>query len=106
MSAETIIPKQTAAVTTAKIVRILDHKEIPATIFARDLAGGETVTIEISEDDGVSGGSVLQDGSTVELNATSNNTFSVNSPMTLRITKSITVSAVGVFIERGRSEAS
>jgi hypothetical protein len=67
--------------------------------MADNLDGSETIEIfRVTDGDPQGGGdNVFQDGTQVELSVT-NNTITVNSPMTIGVTKGVTVNAVGIFI--------
>lgn len=74
--------------------------EVPAntrlTITAGKLAGAETVDFKLLEDGVASPGDLYQDGSQKQLTATHNATL-IEGPIVLRISKTATASAVGVY---------
>ena len=92
----TIIGETTDAVSTTAEFPVV-QKMLPATISATNLAGAETVAILFSVDGGATFEPLAQDGTDLELTATSN-VFTIQSPMMLGVTKSATVGASGVFI--------
>ena len=96
---QTLIPAATAAETTEKIAKIR-QEALPATLFATGLAGSEKAVVSISPDGGATFVEVQQEGVAIELTAI-NNTISINSPMTIGVTKEATVSAAGVFLNTG-----
>lgn len=98
----TLIPEQTGAVTTPAKHQV-QPLEVPATIFATNLAGSETVDILFSVDGGQTFEPLSQDGSDLKLTSTTN-TFAIISPMLIGVTKEATISASGIFIMRGNPE--
>lgn len=93
---QTIIPLQTAEETDVKRVQITG-KMWPVTLIARGLAGAEVVPVFFSVDDGITFETVFQEGSVVELTAT-NKVVTVNSPITIGVTKPTTAGEAGVFL--------
>ena len=96
---QTLIPAATDAETTQKVAKIR-QEALPATLFATGLAGVEVATVFISPDGGGTFEAMFQGGTAVELTAT-NNIISINSPMTIGVTKDATASAAGVFLNSG-----
>ncbi len=94
----TLIPEQTGVVTTPVFNEIVGG-DTPATLIATGLAGVEEVDVLISVDNGVSNQPVVQEGTTVKLTVT-NNTVTINSPMTVGVIKDTTVGAAGVFLSK------
>ncbi len=97
MAAHTVIPKQTAAVTTPVVVNLESPQALPATIVAVGLATTETATISFSEDDGTTKTEAKQEGVSVVLSAT-NNIIKIDSPVTITVVKDATAGAAGVFV--------
>lgn len=91
-----LIPEQTGVETTVQPFRVR-QQFLPATIFATNLAGAESVAILFSIDDGVTFEPLSQDGADLTLVATAN-TLTINSPMLLGVTKTATAAAAGVFV--------
>lgn len=92
----TLISEQTGAVTTVVAFRV-QQRFVPATIFATNLAGAESVAILFSVDDGLTFEPLSQDGADLTLVPTAN-TLTIRSPMLLGVTKTATVAAGGVFV--------
>jgi hypothetical protein len=82
--------------TTASESVDIEIKEVQATISAGKLATSETVTFALIEDGVSSPGSLYQDGALRTLTAT-HNAMTIQGPIALRVTKSSTASAVGVY---------
>lgn len=91
-----LIKEQTAAVTTA-VKHPIHHRDLPATLFATNMDGAESVAVLFSVDGGTTFEPLAQDGSDLTLTATAN-VFNIQSPMMLGVTKSVTVGTAGVFI--------
>ena len=68
------------------------------TISAGKLASAETVTFQLDEDDVVTLGDLYQDGSIRQLTAT-HNVMTIQGPIDLQVTKSVTAAAVGVYLK-------
>lgn len=96
---QALIEPTTAAVTEQKKADV-KQQQLPATLIATGLAGAETVTVYFTGDDGVTWSPAYQKTEQVILTAT-NNTVSVNSPITIGVLKAASVSAVGVFLSQG-----
>jgi outer membrane lipoprotein SlyB len=95
MSAQVLIEPTTSAVTTPAFIQVV-QKMIPGTLIADGLATTEEVQILISIDDGDTNRAVQQEGSVLVLTAT-DFVKTINSPMTVGVTKDATVGATGVF---------
>ena len=95
---QVLIPATTLAVTAHKIAKIR-QEALPATLFCTGITTG-SVTVSISPDGGTTFIPVEQAGSPVIFDADTN-TFSINSPMTVGVTKTTTTPAVGVFLNTG-----
>lgn len=91
-----IEPTTLAVVTPQKFVEV-PGSSIPATVMADGLAGAETVTLHRSVDNGVTSEIIQQEGAVVTLTET-DNTRTLNSPLTIGATKLATVAPVGVVI--------
>lgn len=97
MAAITLIPKQTAAVTTPVVASLESPQSLPATLVAVGLGSMENATVSFSEDDGTTKTAASQDGVAVVLTAT-NNVIKISSPITISVVKSSTSAAAGVFL--------
>jgi len=96
MAAQTIIPKQTAAVIIPVLIKITQEL-LPVTLMGDGLTGSDSIPISLTVDDGVTSFASSQDNTAVALTVT-NNTIAINSPMTLRVTKPMTSGTAGVFL--------
>lgn len=99
MASQKLIDLTTLAITDPVIVRI-DASVIPATLVAEGLTGFEFISVLVSIDGGTTTQQSYQDDSEVKLTAT-NNTLSVNTPITIGLVKPVTISAAGVFLSSG-----
>lgn len=97
--AHTLISAQTDAVSTKAPFRVVD---VPAMVFASNLAGAEEVDLFVSPDDGttwITLGLEEGDGTPAAVTLTATRTaFIIHSPMYLGVTKDATVGAAGVFL--------
>ncbi len=91
-----IIKQQTGAVTTPARFAVVQNV-LPGTLFATNLAGGESVAILFSADGGATFEPMAQDGADLTLTATSNVLF-IDAPLLLGVTKTATAGLSGVFI--------
>ena len=66
------------------------------TVSAGKLAGAETVTFQLDEENVSSLGDLYQDGEIQQLTAT-HNAVTIPGPIDIQVTKSATAAAVGVF---------
>jgi len=100
MSPLTLIPKQTGAEATVKFFKITADL-VPATLIAAGFTSGtEIIPVLFSVDDGATSEPVVQDTTTITLTK-DKKIFAVNSPMTIGVTKPVTVQEVGVFLALG-----
>lgn len=95
MASKTLI-SPTTAVATNDFEKVIGN-QIPATLFATNLATTEEVDISISPDAGATFETIFQEGSAVVLSAT-NNTMTINSPVRIRVAKDATAALSGVFL--------
>lgn len=91
-----VVEEQTGAI-TVPIQFPVEHKKIPATIFATNLGVDESVAILFSTDGGKTFEPHAQDGVDLVMTETAN-AFSINAPILIGITKTATAAPVGVFI--------
>ncbi len=101
MTAQKLIDPTTSAITDPVIVKI-DDNVAPATLIAEGLTGVEVISVLVSNDGGATTQQAFQNGTAVELTAT-NNTLSVNTPVTVGLIKPVTGSAAGVFLSSGNA---
>ena len=99
MASQILIDPTTLAITDPVIVKV-DASVTPATLVAEGLTGVEVISVLVSTDDGTTTQQSFQNDTAVELTAT-NNTLSVNTPVTIGLLKPITGSAAGVFLSSG-----
>ena len=91
-----LIKAQTGAVSVVAQFPVL-QKDLPATVFASNLAGSESAAILFSIDGGANFEPLAQDGSDLTLVATANS-LAITSPMLLGVTQPAPAAASGVFI--------
>jgi len=89
-----LITPQTAAAT--QLIAIGANRRV--TISAGKLVSAEVVTFQLDEDDVSSIGDLYQDGSIRQLTAT-HNSMTIEGPIDLRVSKSVTAAAVGVYLK-------
>ena len=96
MKPTTLILAQTGAVTVEAEAQI-NNQDVPATIFATNLAGSESVAVLFSVDGGANFEPLAQDGADLVLVPTSN-ALTILSPGLYGFTKTATVGTGGVFL--------
>ena len=91
-----IIEPTTLASTGPEFIEITGA-DIPATLIATGLTGGEAMLLAISMDNGVTAIQISIDGVSASLLA-DNNVITINSPMTLVVVKFSTSNPAGAFL--------